>query len=363
MGSAVPSAGQDAGETSRSVWIRVAPGGETTCAHGATYAFWARVADPGRVLLYFQGGGGCWNAETCRSGSEWYDPDVTAEDDPGEAGGVLDLANPQNPFREWSIVFVPYCTGDVHWGDNVVTYADSLGEVRVRHKGFVNASAALAWAADRFPAPKRITVMGCSAGSVGSILFAPYARARWPDAALTQVGDAETFVFDEPVDVQTDFHAHDNFPEWIPALREIEPGSFTMERFYAGVAKHDPDATFAQVTTAHDSVQIRYFEAVAASDTSGASSAEPPRPGSWERAMSASLAAIHAAAPNFRSFVAAGHEHCATPSGDFYHIEAGGVRLRDWIEALANGAGVGDVRCTTCDVPPGSGDSIDGGPG
>ena len=29
-------------------------------------------------------------------------------------GGFLDTANPDNPFKDWTIVYVPYCTGDLN---------------------------------------------------------------------------------------------------------------------------------------------------------------------------------------------------------------------------------------------------------
>jgi len=35
-------------------------GGETLCADGGEYAFWFRPGDPGRVSIYFEGGGACW---------------------------------------------------------------------------------------------------------------------------------------------------------------------------------------------------------------------------------------------------------------------------------------------------------------
>lgn len=30
---------------------------------------------------------------------------------------MLGLHDPQNPFRDWSFVYIPSCTGDVHTGD------------------------------------------------------------------------------------------------------------------------------------------------------------------------------------------------------------------------------------------------------
>ena len=35
------------------------------CADGSAPGLFERVADPGRVVLYFEGGGACWSAETC----------------------------------------------------------------------------------------------------------------------------------------------------------------------------------------------------------------------------------------------------------------------------------------------------------
>jgi hypothetical protein len=32
--------------------------------------------------------------------------------------GLLDRNNPKNPVHDWSMVFVPYCKGDVHSGSN-----------------------------------------------------------------------------------------------------------------------------------------------------------------------------------------------------------------------------------------------------
>ncbi|MFN2433377.1 MAG: pectin acetylesterase-family hydrolase [Gemmatimonadota bacterium] len=356
-GAATGQAGPGPGAGAARGWTRIDPGGETMCARGTPYAFWARRAEPERLLVFFQGGGGCWDAETCRPGSDFLKDAVSRDEDPTGKPGVFDLENPGNPFRGWSMLFVPYCTGDVHWGDHVRTYDDSSAAARregwsrvtMRHKGYVNARAALAWAYEQVPDPERVLVSGCSAGSVASILFTPYVIREYPDARVAQLGDAEAFVFDRPVDLQTDYRAHDNFPSWIPALRAIPAGEFTMERFYSAVAASHPEAVFAQYTTAHDSVQIRYYEAVAESRDSADSHAATAASPSWEQALEASLEAIHARAPNFRSFVAAGHEHCATPTRRFYDESVGGTRLAEWVADLAEGRPVEDVRCARCD--------------
>ena len=112
-------------------WQRVEPGGATRCARGGKYAFWIRKADPKKLLVFFQGGGGCFDVTTCEPGSVWFDDRVDASDDPTTAGGILELERSDNPFRDYSIVYIPSCTGDVHTGTRVVTY----GPHRVHQKG------------------------------------------------------------------------------------------------------------------------------------------------------------------------------------------------------------------------------------
>jgi len=99
-------------------WKRIAPGQGTGCAAGTPYSFFHRAGTaPGKLLIYFQGGGACWNWVSC---SGMFDPSVEA-DELYDYEGIFDRENPANPFREFEIVFIPYCTGDVHVGDVVRT--------------------------------------------------------------------------------------------------------------------------------------------------------------------------------------------------------------------------------------------------
>ena len=103
-------------------WTKIEPGGETRCAHDTEFAFWARPGTTNKLLVYFQGGGGCWNWETCQPGSGMYDQSVTDRDSPGPRGGILDFSKADNPFSEYNVVYVPSCTGDIYLGSNVETY-------------------------------------------------------------------------------------------------------------------------------------------------------------------------------------------------------------------------------------------------
>ena len=308
-------------------WERVAPGGQTRCARGGDYASWIRKGDPDKLLVFFQGGGGCFDVRTCQPGSGWFDDSVDDSDDPIRASGVLELENPENPFADYSMVLIPSCTGDVHTGTRVVTY----GPHRVHQKGYLNAQAALEYAFGRFPDAAEVFVTGCSAGSVGSAFHADSIIRRYPDARVTQVGDSLAFVFHRPVSL-AGWGAHEQFPSWFRPSREN--GRWTMVEFLTALAKQHPDRTFARFNHARDDVQAQFYWAVG-----GDTEDFPSRLRAAERELKE--------LPNYRSYLGCGSDHCAFDRSMFYSLETGGVSLRDWVADLAAGK---DVDCPEC--PP-----------
>lgn len=323
-------------------WNKIEPGGETTCAHGTPYAYWVRPGSRNDLLVYFEGGGGCWNADTCRdTGVEFngfYDSRISGNDNPALRDGLLDFENPQNPFRDYSALYVPVCTGDVHWGDNVHTYPDAAGDVTIHFKGYVNAAAALDWAYTQVSKPDSVFVTGCSAGSAASIYHAPYIIEQYPDTPVVQFGDSLSLLFTRPVDLQSDWHAHDHFPQWIPELAAMKPEEWTMARFYSAIARYYPTLTFSQFNSIRDRVQVFYTFP----DGSGGAT-------EWTGLLEAHLAEIQNQSPNYRSFTPGGDLHCITPRNAFYNYAIDGISLRDWVANLANGTEVESLHCTDCE--------------
>lgn len=304
-------------------WERLEAGGRTACARGGRYSFWLRRGDPKRVVIFFQGGGGCFDIRSCALGSTWFDDRVDSGDDPVLEGGLLDLADRRNPFRDWSFLYIPSCTGDVHLGDRVMRY----GSTTIRHRGWPNARAALNRAFRAFPQPDRVFVTGCSAGSVGSAFHVPAVLARWPSARVTQLGDSLAFVFHRPIRL-VDWGAHAHFPTFF----RIGPRPFTMVEYLRALAKQYPWRTFARFNYASDNVQERFYAAVGA-DPAGFE----PRLRRAERQLKRLR--------NYRSYLACGGDHCILPRETFFTLRVGEVHVRDWVQRLAAGRNVG---CPTC---------------
>lgn len=318
-------------------WTKIEPGGETRCAHDTDFAFWVRPGISEHLLLYFEGGGGCWDAATCAPNSTFFDNDVNNQDAPTARGGVLEIDHPENPFADYNMVFIPSCTGDVHWGTNVVQFPKEDGtELTMHFNGFVNAQSALDWAYQNFADPESVFITGCSAGSVGSAAHAPYIIENYPDTRVTQLGDSLAFVFHRPLNL-TEYGTYDNLPDWVPGLESLQPGNFTMAGYYRSLANYYPNYVFSQFNTSADRVQDRFYLAVGG------------QPGEFPGDLLDSLDEIHASTPNFFSYLAGGDAHCVMPADRFYTYSTNGVRLRDWVADLAAGTPVESVRCTDCD--------------
>lgn len=153
---------------------------DTVCGNGTQYKFFVNYHEGvDDLMVLFEPGGGCWDFDSC-SGREGVlgaaNPDGIPDD---HLEGPIGLHTPllnryvdENPIPDWNMVFVPYCTGDVHTGNAVETYVDQLGkepDLEYHHAGHANVQAVTGWIAEQFPTIPRLFVTGCSAGGAGSL--------------------------------------------------------------------------------------------------------------------------------------------------------------------------------------------------
>jgi hypothetical protein len=141
------------------------------CIVGTPYSVLTKEGDPDKLLIFLQGGGACWQ--------NFYQCSSSASDGARPPFGVFDSSNPDNPFADYSIVYMPYCDGSAFGGDNDVddpTWEAFTGQPTRFHRGVQNLSAGMDVAGATFPPTKKmkITVMGHSAGGVGVAAFAPF---------------------------------------------------------------------------------------------------------------------------------------------------------------------------------------------
>ncbi|MET0459064.1 MAG: pectin acetylesterase-family hydrolase [Ilumatobacteraceae bacterium] len=316
-------------------WQMVVPGGDCQCADGTEYSFWVRRADPTKVVLFFQGGGACFSPESCAFGGGTYKPTTGAQDDPTGAAGVLDLDDPRNPLADYSFVFVPYCTGDVHIGDNTSAYSP---ELTVQHKGAINAAAAVGHLAAAFPDAAEVVVLGESAGGVGAPLYAGEVSDLLPDAEIVVIADSSGAYPDVPVMnavLGTVWGTVNAIPPW-PENAGQTVETWSAPGMYIQAGHHDPDITFARHDYAYDGIQAA-FAAYA-----GVPSDQ------LLTLIDGNEAQIEAAGVDLASYVAPGSSHTVLSTPRFYTETFDGVAFLDWFTALVHGEPVADEHCVEC---------------
>jgi hypothetical protein len=87
----------------------------------------------------------------------------------------------QNPIKDWNMVFVPYCTGDVHTGNRAAARyeaPDGSAAVTYRHIGHANTQAVIGWLTDHFRDVPKLLVTGYSAGGIGALENYHYLRQQ-----------------------------------------------------------------------------------------------------------------------------------------------------------------------------------------
>ncbi|RLN47082.1 hypothetical protein BBJ29_002522 [Phytophthora kernoviae] len=188
--------------------VLIYPGGNTRCAFddyqdtvttfstNSTYFFQAfpnSDLDKSKLMILFQGGGACTGEDTCAfstqcslAASATLSTAATSS-----SAGVLNRSLENNMFKDWNVVFVPYCTGDVHIGNRITEdfeseYEELLGKSQclglnysMHMNGYNNTMAVLDWALQNYPDVDNLVVAGESAGSLAAQMHSAHIAKMW----------------------------------------------------------------------------------------------------------------------------------------------------------------------------------------
>ncbi len=318
-------------------WEQVTAPAECQCSDGSEYHYYLHRGDADRVVFFLEGGGACFSAETCAPGeSATFKPDLSGDSPDGPGGddgvaGILDLENPENPLAGASVVYVPYCTGDLHLGTATHDYG---GGVVVQHVGRTNASAALETMVEEFPDAEQVVVLGQSAGSAGAPLYGGLVADELPDAQVTVIADASgAYPGDEAITsvVGGLWGIAAGLPDW-PETAGDPPSAWSLPGLFIQTDEHAPDVRQATINTTEDQVQRTFADLIGFADTP------------LVELIDTNTAQIEAAGVDLAVWVSPGTTHVTTATDELYEVEVGGTRLIDWIADVVAGEDVEDVH-------------------
>jgi hypothetical protein len=319
-------------------WSPFGAEADAVCADGSAVNYLERAADPTKVVLYFEGGGGCFSAETCAfDGPEkrYTSQSAVTPESLADRPGMFDFDDARNPMSEHSFVYVPYCTGDVHLGDQATSYGDDLV---VEHRGYPNGLVALDHLVESYPEAEQVVVTGSSAGSVPTPLYAGLVQDALPEADVVSIGDSSGAYPGDPTltaIIGNLWGSMAALPDW-PEVEGMTIREWTIPGLYNVVAEHAPAVTLAKFDYAYDEAQAfnGSLVGVDADDL-------------LELIDEIGLG-MEADGAEVVSYIAPGPGHTILGSDAFYTLEVEGVRFIDWVSDLIDGNTPPDVHCVAC---------------
>jgi Pectinacetylesterase len=297
---------------------RFGTGDGPTCLRGTEYAMSTRDTGSEDLVIFLQGGGGCWDT-LCAAQETVEEPEVPDD-------GILNRDLAGNPVADWNVSYLPYCDGGVHASDvehdidnNGIIEAGTTDQI---HHGLQNMSAALDVTVQTFPSPRRILLTGVSGGGFGTIFALPLVRTMYPDVPIEVINDSGVAVGrpGEPeffTDLLTYWNALDSFiPPSCPNCID-EDGHGTG--IFNWALERDDNLRISLMSHKQDAVIAGFFF-------------EVPGP-VWEAELISEMAEVEAANPErLRSLVADGTAH--TFLGSRTGLEVDGITVLDWVTAM-----------------------------
>ena len=329
------------------------------------YHFFVKRGSVNKLLIYYQGGGACWDNLTCGLPVCKDGADAFSDDPDNATSGFADLTNPDNPFRDWNTVFVTYCTCDIHFGDSEQTYVGTFPDVNIKHRGFENAKVAEKLARENFLNPDVVFVTGSSAGGYGALFHGGLLRRVWPASDFNILGDASSGVITASF-LQNEFENWNflaNLPPDIPGVVESITEGTGMVGFIEAAATFYPQTKWAHYSTAYDGGQGGQtgFYNIMLNDN------DPIAATSWWNGSCAYTSVMRQQAldtsalvpSNYRSYIGTGSRHTMYGNDKVYTDQTGGEAqtIVDWVndmidfDPLTSASGDWqDILCSDCEI-------------
>ncbi len=313
------------------------------CQNSSEFTFFAKRGSVNKLLIYYYGGGACWDTMTCllQMCTQNANPNP-----PGLGGfGFGDLTNPANPFKDWHVIRVPYCSCDIHLGDNAVDYPPipPFPGKHVEHRGHDNAKLAEKWAREHFLNPTDMFVTGSSAGSYGAMVHGVHLSGLYVATSINVMGDGGNGVATQEF-MDTNFNnwgAMHNLPD-VPGIIGVPSSEISIPVILTAAASYYPETNWSNYTTAFDGGtggQTGFFNTML----------HPDEPWLWVYWWIASCQfneimrqqafdtadAVALENDNYRYYIATGSTHTGFGNPRVYYDTTGGVPpLVDWVNAM-----------------------------
>ncbi len=247
----------------------------------------------------------------------------------------------QNYFAEWSMIYLPYTTGDVHIGNNKAADVPFGGPQDQQMVGAQNFEVLLQdlktfYGEDRLD---EIFITGSSAGGFGCYFNCMSILDAFPKAQSTVLIDAAPIFFSSPENGNQclinqwerlfQFHYPSDYDQYIK-------GNYSMrhEGIYDYLAHKYPNTQFGLFSHLQDQV-IAYFYGFSANDCDAHT--QPISGEKYQKSLEQVATVFEESLPSWKVYYMPGTNHTILGNLDYNQIEVRGHKFGDWVEKLSQG--------------------------
>ncbi len=324
-------------------WVPVP---EAKCRTGSATGFGIRVNPAStKLVIYLEGGGACFNGTSCAANPGSYGQNNFDNwKNGGGQNGIFSPTNDANAVKDWSFVYVPYCTGDVHAGDK--TGVDVPGGFSPKNQSFVGYANIGHYLKRILPTMKGVTevlLTGVSAGGFGA--FYNYDRVAQafcptPVALVDDSGPPMGDTYMAPC-LQQRWRDLYNIAGTLPAdcVECALPNGGGLANAWKLLGQKYPDASLGLVSSDKDST-IAQFYGYGKNDCAGIDGLFPTALTGAE--YTAGLTEVREtflkASPAWGSYFVSSTSHTYLGGNAYYNTNVQGVALSSWVGDIVNGA-------------------------
>lgn len=320
-----PITGLNAGQWT---WVDVP---EAHCMNGSSTGFGVNLGgtEADRVIIYLEGGGVCFDFITCSgaANANGFDrADFTSATSALSNYGIFRRGDASNPFREWTHVYVPYCSGDTHAGTAVEGFE---GREQV---GYTNMTHFLRRLAPTFRADLEMGVLaGSSAGGLGAMANYDQVAQAFGCAPIHLIDDSGPILPQEFLRPCLQLKAMEIFDVPLPAdCPQCDPrGGGELFALWEYLVTKYPDRRFAQLSYTGDQTMRNFY-----GYGLHARCSFPQMMSEAQFAMGLdSLRTRLAGYPQVATWIVSGTSHTFLP-GVLNRSSIGSTRLAAWLEQM-----------------------------
>lgn len=310
------------------------------CRDGSPTGIGVKVGNPKKLAIYINGGGACFNMATCASNPSKFDITdwnaLTAGDNPG----IFSNTDSRNPLKDYTLIFVPYCTGDVHSGTKNIGFPLDSKDTQ-RYVGAFNFIKVMDFITPYFEHNdvEEIVLFGLSAGGYGVYINFLEVINRFKGKKITVINDSGPLFSDPqafPPCLQAGFTLIFGLPLPEDLLNCCGTRSLGLANVYEYSSKNYPDVNFGFMSSYEDATS-RYFLSFGYNNCTGAPDNQLPSD-VFKSAIKSLRDDIIVPKSTWSTYYISGDSHTMLADNYlFYEKKVEGMYLYEWVSKIING--------------------------